>query len=344
VAVAGQTFQIVERRIQASLRHPSVGSSWDVLDRMVEGNCSNIQYRSFTDVEADDATKVADLVFSGIQQQWGAVPQAGMRKEVLRFHQVILRLDEQDLAAVTSGMPAYAVFALRHSAARLVRSATAMYRGLRREGRLRQGIAFCGRLEEAFDSTGNAVPSPSRMVFVVYADPEGYVFDWDWVEEDPSHPGYPLDAELRFPGNPETVVPPAMLLGVDDLRPAQFDSQKAWPSARGDCIFCYFSDEFAYANRINDDLTVFRTVATREPTGFKIKNVERILEEGVAQMAAPDLKVAVQTYLLATFRRNPNTSIEVYSVLIGAWLRRAAHANPPEIALPRSRESLPVQV
>ena len=68
------------------------------------------------------------------------------------FHQLVLRLDKQDRAAVTSGMPAYAVYGLRYLAAELVRSAKVMYRGLRREGKLQQGFAFCGRLQKAFDN------------------------------------------------------------------------------------------------------------------------------------------------------------------------------------------------
>ncbi len=58
------------------------------------------------------------------------------------------------------------------------------------------------------------------------------------------------------------------------------------------------------------------------------------MEEGVAKLAAPDLTVAVQTFLLATFRRNPDTSIAVYSVLIDAWMRRAGHAEPPRSTCP----------
>lgn len=251
---------------------------------------------------------------------------------------MVLRVDEQDRAAVTGGMPAYTVFGLR-SAAQLVRSGAVMYRGLRREGTLRDGFAFSGRLQQAFNNSGNVIDAPPGKVFVVYADAEGYVFDWDWVEENPHHQGHPVDPELRFVGNPDTVVPKAVLVGIENLAPATF-SPKGWPSRRGDCIFCYFSDDFAFADRINDDLTVFRSMETGEPTGFKIKNVSRILEERSAQMAAPDLNVAVQAYLpylLATFRRHPETKIEVYSVLIDAWMRRATHAESPEIARPLSR-------
>jgi hypothetical protein len=255
---------------------------------------------------------------------------------------LVLRLDELDRQAVAGGMPAYAVHGLRHSATRLVQSATVMYRGLRRDGWLAKGFAFCGRLPKAYDNVGNAIDAPKGMAYVVYADPDGYVFDWDWVKEDPHHPGHPLDSELRFTGNPEAVVPDAVLVGVEDLAPARFNAQRAWPSQRGDCIFCYFCDEFAYADRINNDLTVFRSVADDEPTGFKIKNIERILKDGIVQVEAPDLKVKAQAFLFAAFQRNPDMKyFRIYSVLIDSWSRRAADTEPPEVTWARRRETCP---
>jgi hypothetical protein len=325
-AVAGQTFDVVSRRVQAALKRSGVESCLDVLDRLVENNRSNIQFRSFVDFDAQDAKKVAELVFSGIREQRSRSAGEEAAQELLQFHQLVLRLAPEDAAAMANGMPAYSVFGLLRSAAQLVQSATLMFRGLRREGRLQHGFAFCGRLPRAYDNEGSTIDPPTDMVFIVYADPEGYIFDWDWVKEDPTRPGHPVDADDRFPARPEAVVPKTIILGVDDLKPTRFDFQHAWPSRRGDCIFCYFSDEFAYADRINNDLTVFRSVKSGDPTGFKIKNVERILEGGVREMNAPGLKVAVQAFLLETFRRNPKTNIKVYSMLIGAWMQQAAHA------------------
>jgi hypothetical protein len=133
-------------------------------------------------------------------------------------------------------------------------------------------------------------------------------------------------------------VPEAVLVGVDDLIPAQpFNPRLVWPSPRGDCIFCYFNDEFAFADRINNDLTVFRSVASGEPTGFKIKNVRRMLEEGNVRLDAPDLAVEIQAFLVASLVRNPDTKkIDVYSLLIGAWMRRVGQTEPPRITLPPS--------
>jgi hypothetical protein len=338
-AVADQSFQIVERRIREALKSADFQSPFDLLDRVVENNLSNIQYRPFVDVEGDDAEAAARGVFREIQQRSGALSRGDARQDVLCFRLLLLRLDEQDRNAVLGGMPSYSVYGLRYSAVKLVQSATVLYRHLRREGRLQNGFAFCGRLRQAFDNAGNAISPPPGMAYIVYADPDGYVFDWDWVEEDPDHPGYPVDADRRFTGNPETKVPEAVLVGVDNLAPAPFDSQKAWPSPLGDCIFCYFSDEFAYADRINDDLTVFRSVATKEPTGFKIKNVQRILDDGYLRVAAPDLEVKVQVVLFAAFQRNPDMEyFPKYSKLMDTWKQRSAGAEPDKVVLPRPRE------
>jgi len=85
---------------------------------------------------------------------------------------------------------------------------------------------------------------------------------------------------------------------------------------------------------------VFRSVADNEPTGFKIKNVERILKDGVIQVETPDLKVKVQAFLFAAFQRNPDMKyFHIYSVLIDSWSRRVADTEPPEVILPRHRET-----
>jgi hypothetical protein len=383
-AITEDTFHIVVRRIQRALKYPGLDSGLDVLDRVVEGNLSNIQYRSFVDVEGHDAEVVADRVFAEIRRHSGTASARDLGRDVLRFVQavngparagtvdadypraevseaempftlggpvhekayperpqermmaqpLVLRLDEADRRAVAGGMPGYVAYGLRYSATQLVRSAKVMYPGLRREGRLREGYAFCGRLSEAYGNEGQAMPAPGGMVYVVYVHPEGSVFDWDWVREDPHHPGHPIDTELRFVGDPVAPPPEAVLVGVEDIAPARpFDSRQAHPSPRGDCIFCYFSDEFAFADRIDNELTVFRSVATSEPTGFKVKNVGRMLEEKKVRLTAPDLTVEVQAFLLASLLRNPE-KVEVYSVLIGAWMRQAGHTEPPRIKLP----------
>jgi hypothetical protein len=55
-----------------------------------------------------------------------------------------------------------------------------------------------------------------------------------------------------------------------------------------------------------------------------------------------DKEVEVQAYLMATFQRDPDKKyVNIYSVLIGALIRRAGRAEPPKIALLRSRETCP---
>ncbi len=330
-----QGFPVVVRKMASprvlSVFRPKAPAPRQGKRRMAKGE------RPATDCAGAEVSEAEASSTGGVPASWEADRERLQRR--VKAKTLVLRLDERDRKAVAGGLPGYTVYGLRHGATKLVQSASVTYRGLRREGRLKDGFAFCGRLPKAYDNEGKVTRPPEGMVYVVYADPDGYVFDWDWVREDPRHPGHPIDPELRFTGDPEAVVSEAVLVGLEDLSPARFNSQQAWPSPRGDCVFCYFSDEFAFADRINNDLTVFRSLATEDPTGFKVKNVQKILEEGVAQLAAPDMTVGVQAFLLATFRRNVDSDIQVYSVLIEAWIRRAANTVLPKITLPCPRET-----
>jgi hypothetical protein len=112
----------------------------------------------------------------------------------------------------------------------------------------------------------------------VYADADRYVFDWDWVKEDPMRRGYPIDWKLRF-GQPIERPPLANLAGVDELTAGKLDPHAAWLSRRGDCIFCYTDDAPAYARRVNDDLTVFYSRASQSlAVGCKLKNASRLIQ------------------------------------------------------------------
>jgi hypothetical protein len=172
-------------------------------------------------------------------------------------------------------MPAYVAYQLIHCATRVVQAPTAMFDGIRREGGLKDGLAFIGKPHRAFDNAGNRLPAPAGMVFAVYADAEHYVFDWDWVAEDSSARGHPSDWQSRF-GSIRPTTTPAVLVELDGLTPGRLDPSVASYSAHGDCVFCYFSYEVAYADRINEDLTIFRKIEGSKAVGFKIKNIERI--------------------------------------------------------------------
>jgi hypothetical protein len=110
-------------------------------------------------------------------------------------------------------------------------------------------------------------------------------------------------------------------------------------SDRGDCIFCYIRDECGYAERINPDLTIFRAFTNNEVTGFKIKNIRRILkeEEDFVSDDAPDLSVSVQSILLLTMRANRNTSVRIYDVIIEAFRKVPLM---PAIHVPHEKKSL----
>ena len=73
-----------------------------------------------------------------------------------------------------------------------------MKRGEKAPARLKNGWAICGKPNRAYDNGGRKLQPPADMLYMVYADADGFVFDWDWVAEDPLHPGHPLDNDLRF--------------------------------------------------------------------------------------------------------------------------------------------------
>ncbi len=172
------------------------------------------------------------------------------------------------------------------------------------------------------------------MVHIVYADEDGYVFDWDWALEEPDKPGYPLGPwSDRF--DEEVDLKRDVVLELPkDLQPGQFDRTEACYSSRGDCIFCYLTDAESFAERLNSDLTVFQKLGTHEHTSFKIKNVRRILEvdQSLVITDPPGLTVSVQSVLLATLQRHPKDDVKIYDVLIEALYREMGQ--PPNVHLP----------
>jgi hypothetical protein len=128
------------------------------------------------------------------------------------------------------------------------------------------------------------------MVYCVYADPEGYVFDWDWVPEDPRRPGYPEQYRQRF-ANQIAEPTEAFLEIPTDLLPAQF-KKKAWHSQRGDCMFFYVSDNPAFAKRVNDDLTEYRAFGSSELVGCKVKNFSELISRVNKQPSTGPIRVS----------------------------------------------------
>lgn len=219
--------------------------------------------------------------------------------------------------------PAYATYGLMHCARKTVLAPTAVFKGLRRgdscPSDLQGGWAFCGKPRQAFGNDGHPAPAPAGMVYLAYADEERYIFDWDWVKEDPHQLGFPVDSELRFDDRRELSADAVLDLPAD-LHPGTFDAARACYSTRGDCIFCYISDAPSFAERINSDLTIFKRLEANEVTGFKVKNVRRIVEKdhSILLSDAPDITVSVRRALVATLKGHADTEARIYELIIAA--------------------------
>jgi hypothetical protein len=271
----------------------------------------------------------------GSRATWEAERRAF--QERLDAKPLVLRLDAVDVDHLAT-QPGYVIFGLKECARRTVLAPTHVFRDLNRgevcPDNLRGAMAFCGKPRRAVDNFGQSVPPPKGMVFVVYADADSFVFDWDWVEEHPHEPGCPVDPEIRF-GSPLDLGRDVSLDLPERLPQPQFDWTQACYSPRGDCIFCYITDDVSYACRINSDLTVFRSLSDRQKiTGFKIKNVRRILEDDqdIVLDHDPDLIVSVQSALLATLKGHKDASVRIYEVFIEAFKKVE---NPPRVRVPK---------
>jgi hypothetical protein len=268
---------------------------------------------------------------------------------------LVLRVDPQDLKALEF-QPAYIRHGLLNCATKTVLAPTVVFEGLNRgEGspeRLRKGLTFCGKPRWTYDSAGQRHPAPEGMVYLVYADQEGYVFDWDWVKENSGDPGYPIDWPIRF-GNPIKLSADAALELPSTVVAGAFDLSKAAYSERGDCVFCYICDEPAFAHRYNSDLTVFRQFGVNETiTGFKVKNVRRIClddksinlgcldDMNIGPDAAPELDIAVDAIFLASLKGHKDVPVDVYTIIIRALFRD--NRQPPKVTVPKKvRNSRP---
>ena len=253
---------------------------------------------------------------------------------------LVLRIDEHDLKNL-AGRPGYVTFGLKEQARKTVLAPTLIFQDLMRgeanPGNMSGGMAFCGKPRRGVNNFGDITPAPEGMVFVVYADADGYVFDWDWVEENPHESGCPIDSENRF-NKPILMDRDATLQLPVNLPESVFDRSQAYYSVRGDCIFCHIEADESYACRINSDLTVFRSLTDRNKiTGFKIKNVRRILAEDqeIILDDDPDIKVSVQTFLLATLRGHRDASVRIYEVSIEAFKKAD---DIPKVHLPHRRQ------
>jgi hypothetical protein len=300
--------------------------------RAVDGKQSAV--KSGRDYEGQRASAAEARFKLGDPDSWaGERAQLESRR---RSKPQVLKLDDDDLEHLAS-QPQYVTYGLMNCARQVVLSPTSVFKGLARgddaSPTVNDGWIFCGRPRRTFDNSGTPGPAPAGMVYLVFADTDNCVFDWDWVAEDSSEPGYPRDWRLRF-GNPHPLDVDVVLNLPGSLAPGRFDSTRACYSKRGDCIFCYMTGEESYAERVNSDLTVFRDLKTDVYTGFKIKNVRRILKQdkSIKLSDAPGLSVSVDSVLLATLKLHRDAAIEVYQVLIKALYKKAEE--PPRVHVP----------
>lgn len=113
-------------------------------------------------------------------------------------HTVELTIVEDDVAALLDG-PGHHVHELQHLVPQVVRkqSCVAVFEGLRQDGGLAGGRAYCGRPARAFTNAGEETPPHEGMCFVVFVNEHSQIFDWDWV---PCANGFglPVDWAQRF--------------------------------------------------------------------------------------------------------------------------------------------------
>lgn len=253
---------------------------------------------------------------------------SGTRKTTL------LRVEHDDARAVLHGLPLYQYHALLDSAREVVRCPSAVYRGLRHEGMLKDNsVAFCGRPSRRWTNHGAEAPR-SGFVFLVFASADGCVFDWDWAPECKEHPGHPRNAQDRFPSGPEVnPMPGELLLGnIRGKTPEPFRPRHAWYSTKGDCVFWYLSDTESYADWYDEYLTAFFDASApshgdRKNTcvGFKLKSASRLIET-VRKWAAPNSPEGIRVHF------DPEKQEVHLAYLMKAW---------QNAALPRTQELFP---
>ena len=111
---------------------------------------------------------------------------------------VELTVAVDDVNALLDG-PAHHVHELQHLVSEVVRKrrCRAVFRGLRQDGDLAEGLAYCGQPSRAFTNAGEERPPHDDMCFVVFVNDGGQIFDWDWVPCGNAF-GLPVDWAQRF--------------------------------------------------------------------------------------------------------------------------------------------------
>lgn len=249
---------------------------------------------------------------------------------------LMLRVAPEDAQAILGGLPRYQFASLLDCAREVVRYPSVVYRGLRHDGPMKtEGLAFCGNPSRRHMNTGDPQDPPSSLVFAVFANQDGYVFDWDWIPASKDDHRLPRNAEERFPhGTPVSGVRGELLLGNIRGKPVgPFRPRQAWFSQQGDCVFWYHSEAESYADRYDEYLTAFFDATTLSPNrgekdacvGFKLKMASRLYETA-RKWARPNTNEGIEV------RFNQDRVEVELSFLMKAWA---------EAALPNTQELLP---
>jgi hypothetical protein len=193
----------------------------------------------------------------------------------------LFRIDPIDATAVCGGLPKYHRLQLIDCAREVVACPKIIGEGLRSDGPLRKGQAYYGVSRRRWLNNGQSVNAPEDMLFVVYADAEGSVFDWDWKEAklcQPEKPPTPTTPRLRV-AEPKTDVAELLVGNVLGQQPQPFRPGHAWYSVSGDCVFCYFKETEAYEDRVDEFITKYVAFGSEdECVGFKLKYVSRLFD------------------------------------------------------------------
>jgi hypothetical protein len=278
----------------------------ECLDGSSEGERSGKDYRGTRISDAEIRFKLGD------KQTWAEERRKFANR--LNVRPTLLHLSDEDRQAVTNGMPGYIAYELIYCVPPVLASPTVVFEGLRKQGALKKGRAYCGRPRRAYDNNGNPSPRPDGMIFVVFVDQDNFVFDWDWVKEDPQKEGYPENYSERFAA-PVIGTKEVVLTGIESIAPSAFMPSRAWYCHRGNCVFVYFSDEPAFAERVNDDVTVFKALRSHDVVGCKIKNIEKkqvkdqpqvavLLAESLMRCAQEDMPISGYGKLISGLESN----------------------------------------
>ena len=91
------------------------------------------------------------------------------------------------------------------------------------------------------------------------------------------------------------------------------DRMEFWYNRQGDCIEFQTVDEAVIADRIDDHLTLYRSVEKREPIGFQIKGIKALISisggEGIEVRTSKDGNqiVSVRILLLRAYDSDRST-------------------------------------